>query len=107
MADGMEVDTHTLRFGADRCAEAAGMARAGGNKLASAAPMSGIFGDFSEAHAFHQAVSSAHQGHVERPNGHDHALTMVSDKGHQAAAVFVATDSQSAEAIEAAGGFVS
>ncbi len=98
----MEVDTAHLHAGADRCGDAAGMALTAAGKLAEKTPASGMFGDFAEAHAFRQAVSSAHRDHVEQLHAHHRALTDIGDKTHAAANEFAAHDASAADGIRAA-----
>ena len=98
----MEVDTAHLRAGASHCGDAAAMALAAAGKLAGKAPTAGIFGDFAEAHAFHQAVSAAHQGHVEQLNGHHRALTDIGDQSLSAARQFAVRDVSAADSLRAA-----
>jgi len=78
----LEIDTELLAAGAARCGDAAGMAVGGAKKLADKSPSAGIFGDFAEAHAFHDAVSAAHQGHVQQLIEHHRALSTVGEKSH-------------------------
>jgi hypothetical protein len=98
----MKIDTDLLTAGSARCGDAAGMAVTGAKKLADKSPSAGIFGDFAEAHAFHDAVSAAHQGHVEQLFEHHRALTTVGEKGHTAANTFTATDTSGADSLRAA-----
>jgi cob(I)alamin adenosyltransferase len=98
----MEVDTAHLHAGADRCRDAAGTALAAAGKLAEKKPAVGMFGDFDEAHAFHQAISAAHQDHIERLHGHHRALTDVGDKSRSAAHEFTARDASTADSLRAA-----
>ncbi|PIB79560.1 DUF2563 family protein [Mycobacterium celatum] len=98
----MEVDTAHLHAGADRCSDAAQTALTAAGKLAGKEPAAGMFGDFAEAHEFHQAVSAAHRAHVEQLHGHHRALTGIGDKSRSAAYEFTARDASSADSLRAA-----
>lgn len=50
--------------------------------------MSGMFGDFSAAEEFHEAVSVAHGKHVKSLQAHGETLTDVGGKAYKAAASF-------------------
>lgn len=97
----MEVDTAHLHAGADRCSDAAQTASAAAGKLAGKEPAAGMFGDFAEAHEFHEAVSAAHQDHIEQLYGHHRALTDISDESHSAAHEFTARDASTADSLRA------
>ncbi|MDT5002518.1 MAG: hypothetical protein QOK12_4623 [Mycobacterium sp.] len=99
---GMEVDSTHLHAGADRCADAAWTAQAAAGKLEGKEPMAGMFGDFAEAHAFHRAISAAHQDHIEQLRAHHRALTDISDKSHYGADRFTARDASAADSLRAA-----
>lgn len=98
----MEVDPAHLHAGADRSMDAADTALTGAGKLEGKPPTAGIFGDFAAAHAFHEALSSAHQAHVERLRDHHRALTDVSDKSRAAANRFITQDVASADSLRTA-----
>lgn len=98
----MEVDTTHLHAGAERCSDAAQTALTAAGKLAAKQPTAGMFGDFAEAHAFHEAVSAAHQDHIEQLNGHHRALTDIGDKSRTGADTFTARDASSADSLQAA-----
>jgi hypothetical protein len=98
----MEVDSRHLHAGADRCADAASAAQAAAGKLAAMEPMVGMFGDFAEAHAFHEAITTAHQGHIEQLRAHHRALTDISDKSRSGADEFTAQDASAADSLRAA-----
>ncbi len=97
----MEVDIAHLHAGADRCGDAARMAQAAADKLAGKQPTAGMFGDFAEAHEFHQAIVAAHQGHIELLNGHHRGLADISDKSRSAAHEFTAGDASAADSLRA------
>lgn len=98
----LEVDVTHLHAGADRCVDAAGIALSGAGNFESKSPTTGMFGDFPAAHAFHGALATAHQSHVERLQGHHRSLTDISDKSRAAADQFTAQDASGAESLRAA-----
>jgi|SRR5436190_23873212 hypothetical protein len=98
-----EVDTGLLRFGCDSSGFAGAAARKAANRLTEASLPKGIFGDFAAAEAFHSAVSTARDGHVQRSQDHDARLTDISSKGHIGARAVADTDAGAAEAIGSAG----
>lgn len=63
--------------------------------------MSGMFGDFDAADAFHEAVSLAHGKHVKNLRAHAQTLTSIGGKAHQAAAVFTDTEAHSSADLRA------
>ncbi|MGH3643328.1 MAG: DUF2563 family protein [Mycobacterium sp.] len=69
--------------------------------MAEKKPTVGMFGDFHEAHAFHEAISAAHQDHIEQLHGHHRALTDISDKSRSAAHEFTARDASTADSLRA------
>ena len=99
---GMEVDAAHLHAGAVRCSDAASTALAAAGKLAGKEPTAGMFGDFAEAHAFHGAVSAAHQDHIEQLRVHHRALTDICDRSRSGAAKFTAADASTADSLRAA-----
>jgi hypothetical protein len=102
----MEVDTAHLHAGADRCGDAAATASAAAGRLADSKPQPGVFGDFAEAHALHQAVARAHQGHVELLRTHHRVLSGIGEKSRAGAELFSANDASYADAVQdAAAGF--
>jgi uncharacterized protein DUF2563 len=102
-AGSMEVDPTHLHAGADRCSDAAAAAMGAAGKLAGKKPTAGIFGDFGEAHAFHEAISAAHQDHIEKLHGHHRALTDLGDKSRSAAHEFTVRDASAADSLRGAG----
>ncbi|WP_423797435.1 DUF2563 family protein [Mycolicibacterium moriokaense] len=99
----MKVDTNQLRTGATGCADAAGMALSGAERLGGKAPRTGIFGDFAEAQGFHATVVASHKSHVDQLHGHHRSLTAIGDRGHAAAATFSSTDESERASIVVAG----
>ncbi|MEZ0051339.1 cob(I)alamin adenosyltransferase [Mycobacterium sp. MAA66] len=98
----MEVDPAHLHAGADRCGDAAATALKAAGKLAEKKPAAGMFGDFDEAHAFHGALATAHQGHVEQLHGHHRALTDIGDKSRSGADTFTAQEASNADSLRTA-----
>lgn len=97
----MFVDPELLHSGAKESHRAGGQARDGADHLARGPLMSGIFGDFAAADAFHEAVTSAHSQHVETLQAHQEVLTTVGTKAHYAAREFVAMDEHNASELRA------
>jgi hypothetical protein len=77
-----EVDTGVLHSGSDFSGFAGAAARKAANRLTEASLPQGIFGDFAAADAFHSAVTTARDTHVQRSHDHDARLTDISSKGH-------------------------
>lgn len=98
----MEVDAAYLHAGADRCSDAAATALAAAGQLAEKEPTAGMFGDFAEAHTFHEAISAAHRDHVENFRGQHRRLTDISAKSRSGAAQFTAQDDSTADSLRAA-----
>jgi uncharacterized protein DUF2563 len=98
----LEVDATHLHAGAERCVDAAGIAMAGAGNLEGKSPTAGMFGDFPAAHAFHGALATAHQAHVDRLHDHHRALTDIGDKSRSAAYEFTARDVAEADSVHAA-----
>jgi hypothetical protein len=92
----MFVDTGWLHSGADHSHRAGRHAQVGADQLSRGPLSSGMFGDFAAADVFQEAVSSAHAVHVKTLQSHQHALTDVGVKAHQAATAFSAMDEHNA-----------
>ncbi|MCV7412951.1 hypothetical protein AWC05_12125 [Mycobacterium florentinum] len=84
----MYVDTGLLHSGGSQSHRAGGHAQDAADRLSRGPLMSGMFGDFSAAEEFHEAVSVAHGKHVKDLAAHSETLTDVGGKAHQAAASF-------------------
>lgn len=97
----MFVDPELLHSGANESHRAGGQARDGADHLARGPLISGMFGDFAAADAFHEAVSSAHAQHVETLQAHQETLTEVGTKAHYAAREFVSMDERNASELRA------
>jgi hypothetical protein len=88
----MFVDTAMLHSGAAQSHRASEHAQDGANRLSATSPVAGMFGDFADAEAFHDAVSSAHAHHVKTLQNHQQNLNDVGTKTHHAAYSFTATE---------------
>ena len=97
----MFVDPELLHSAAKESHRAGGQARDGADRLARGPLMSGIFGDFAAADAFHEAVTSAHAQHVKTLQAHHEVLTSVGIKAHYAAREFVGMDEHNASEMQA------
>jgi hypothetical protein len=93
----MFVDPGLLHAGAQESHRAGGHARDGADHLARGPLMSGMFGDFAAADAFHEAVNVAHTQHVKSLQAHQEALSAVGTKAHCAAAEFIKMDGRNAD----------
>ena len=92
----MFVDTAMLHSGANQSHRAGDHAQEGADQLARGPLMSGIFGEFAAAEAFHDAVRVAHTAHVKTLQAHQEALTAVGSKAHRAATGFSAMEADNA-----------
>jgi hypothetical protein len=105
MSEGqIEVNTGELGVGVESCQYAAGSARKAADRLGEAIVPSGVFGDFAEAHSFHNAMSAAHRAHQEQLHAHHSKLMGLSDKAKTAAKAFTNIDESAADEIDAAAG---
>ncbi|EID15743.1 hypothetical protein MXEN_05998 [Mycobacterium xenopi RIVM700367] len=84
----MFVDTGLLHSGGTQSHRAGRHAQEGADQLSRGPLLSGMFGDFSVAEVFYEAVSEAHGEHVRTLQAHQEALTALGGKAHQAAAEF-------------------
>jgi hypothetical protein len=92
----MFVDTGLLHSGANESHRAGGHAQEGANRLSRGPLMSGMFGEFAAAEAFHDAVRSAHTEHVKTLQAHQEVLTAVGSNAHRAATAFSAMEARNA-----------
>lgn len=88
----MFVNTALLRSGAHESHRAGWYADGGANHLSRKSLSNSMFGDFSIAHSFHEAVSVAHAHHARILNVHRETFSAVGSKAHQAAAEFTELD---------------
>ena len=84
----MFVHTGLLHSGANESHHAGGHAQDAANHLSRGPLLSGMFGGFPAAEAFHDAVSAAHATHVRTLQAHQEALTAIGGKVHRAAKEF-------------------
>ena len=92
----MFVDTELLRSGANESYRAGGHAQDAADRLSRGPVMSGMFGEFAAAEAFHDAVRFAHTQHVKTLQAHQEVLSAVGSNAHRAAAAFSAMDARNA-----------
>ena len=97
----MFVDTGLLHSGGNESHRAGGHAQDGANQLSRGPLMSGMFGEFAAAEAFHGAVTSAHTQHVKNLQGHQETLTQLGRKAHFAATEFTHMDERNAADLRA------
>jgi hypothetical protein len=97
----MFVDTDLLHSGADESHRAGGRAQDGADRLSRGPLVSGMFGGFPAAEAFHGAVSAAHAQHVKNLQTHRETLTDVGHKAHYAANGFTDMDDRNAAEMQA------
>jgi hypothetical protein len=97
----MFVDTGLLHAGAEESHRAGGNAQDAADRLSQGPLLSGMFGQFSAAQAFHGAVSVAHAQHVKNLQAHQKTLTDLGRKAHYAANEFTGMDNRSAARLRA------
>lgn len=88
----MFVDIAMLHSGANESDCASRYADEGAKHLSRTSPVSGIFGDFTAADSFHEAISAAHTHHTKALRAHRENLSTIGSKAHQAAAEFTDMD---------------
>jgi Protein of unknown function (DUF2563) len=92
----MFVDTGLLHSGGNESHRAGGHAQEGADRLSRGPLMSGMFGQFDAAEAFHGAVSTSHAQHVRNLQAHQEVLTSVGAKAHLTAKGFREMDERNA-----------
>ncbi|BBZ50399.1 DUF2563 family protein [Mycobacterium heidelbergense] len=97
----MFVDIDLLHSGARESHRAGEHAQEGVEQLARGPLLPGMFGGFSAAETFHDAVSAAHAQHVKGLRGHRETLTELGRKGHYAANGFADMDDRNAAEMRA------
>jgi hypothetical protein len=97
----MFVNTGTLHTGANDSHRAGEHAHDGANHLSGTSPVSGMFGDFAAADAFHEAVTEAHTHHTTKLRAHQQTLSSVGDKAHTVATAFSEMDERNASKLKA------
>ncbi len=95
----MFVDPAMLHSGAAESHRASEHAQDGANRLAGTPLTAGIFGDFTDADAFYDAVTSAHAHHVKTLQIHGESLSDIGAKTHQVAYSFSAMEDHNAKAL--------
>ncbi len=76
----MFVDTGLLHSGGSQSHRAGGHSQDAADRLSRGPLLSGMFGDFSAADEFHEAVSLAHNKHVKNLQAHGETLTSIGGK---------------------------
>ncbi|MCV7425467.1 DUF2563 family protein [Mycobacterium montefiorense] len=97
----MFVDTGLLQSGGSQSHRAGGHAQDAADRLSRGPLMSGMFGDFSAAEQFHEAVSVAHGKHVKDLQAHGETLATVGGKAHKAASEFTDMEEHNAAKLRA------
>ncbi|MEE3065653.1 MAG: DUF2563 family protein [Actinomycetota bacterium] len=97
----MFVDTGLLHSGGSQTQRAGGHAQDAADRLARGPVMSGMFGDFSAADAFHDAVSVAHGKHVKNLQAHGETLIDIGGKAFRAATGFTDMESHNSADLRA------
>ncbi len=95
----MLVDDELLRSGGDESHRAGEHAHDGAEQLTRAPLTAGMFGDFTAADRFHDAISSAHTQHVDALRSHHVTLMDVGDRSLHAAYGFAETENTNAKAL--------
>jgi hypothetical protein len=97
----MFVDMGLLHSGGSQTHRAGDHAHDGADRLSRGPVMSGMFGDFAAADAFHQAVSVAHGKHVKNLQAHGESLNSIGGKAHKAAAGFTEMEERNTAEVRA------
>ncbi|KAA1249429.1 DUF2563 family protein [Mycobacterium simiae] len=97
----MFVDAGLLHSGSSDSQRAGEHAQDGAGHLCRGPVMSGMFGGFAAAEAFHGAVTAAHSQHVKSLQAHQQVLTAVGGNACRAAAEFTDMDQHNAAALRA------
>ncbi|KZS73787.1 hypothetical protein A4G29_13370 [Mycobacterium kansasii] len=97
----MFVDTGSLHLGANDSHRAGDHAQDGAGRLSRGPLVSGIFGEFAAAEAFHGAVTSAHAQQMKTLQAHQEVLTAVGGNARRAAAGFTGMDERNAAQLRA------
>ncbi|KLO26669.1 DUF2563 family protein [Mycobacterium haemophilum] len=97
----MFVDTGLLHSGTNVSHLASDHAHVGADHLARAPLLSGMFGDFAVAEAFHDAIGAACARHARSLQAHRETLAAIASKAHMAAAEFTDMDDRNATRLQA------
>ncbi|CQD15629.1 hypothetical protein BN1232_03354 [Mycobacterium lentiflavum] len=97
----MFVDTGLLHSGGSQTQRAGGHAQDAADRLSRGPVISGMFGDFDAADAFHNAVSVAHGKQVKNLQAHGETLIDIGGKAHKAAAGFTEMEERNTAQVRA------
>jgi hypothetical protein len=97
----MFVDADLLHSGANESHRAGWHAQDGADQLSRGPLLSGMFGDFTAAETFHDAVSSARAAHVKGLQARQETLSELGRKAHYAADGFTDMDDRNAAELRA------
>ncbi len=97
----MFVNTELLHSGAGESHRAGTHAQDAADHLSRGPLLSGMFGCFAEAEAFHEALSVAHTKHVKSLQAHQETLTAISGRARRAAAEFTDMEQHNAAKLRA------
>jgi hypothetical protein len=97
----MFVDPALLNSGANESHRAGDHAGIGADTLARGPVLSGMFGDFAAAEAFHDEVRAAHGRHVRGLHARRQGLAVIGQKAQQAAVQFTDMDESNAATLRA------
>jgi hypothetical protein len=97
----MFVDPGSLNSGANESHRAGEHARIGADRLARGPLLSGMFGDFAAAEAFHDGIRAAHGRQVRGLQARHEGLTAVGRIAQQAAVQFTDMDESNAATLRA------
>lgn len=97
----MFVDTGLLHLGSSDSHRAGGHAQDGAGHLSRGPMVSGMFGEFAAAEAFHGAVTSARAQQLETLQAHQEVLIAVGGNARRAAVGFTGMDDRNAAELRA------
>jgi Protein of unknown function (DUF2563) len=97
----MFVDTGLLHSGGNQSHRAGDHAQEGADRLSRGPLLSGTFGDFPAAEAFHRTVSAAHAKHVQTLQAQYEALSAIGGKAYRASAGFTDMEERNAAKLRA------
>ena len=97
----MFVDTALLHSGANVTHLASDHAHVGADHLSRGPLLSGMFGDFAVAEAFHDAIGAARARHARSLQAQQKTLVAIAGKAHMAAAEFTELDDRNAAKLQA------
>ena len=92
----MFVNTDLLYSGANKSHRASRHAQEGADQLSRGPLLSGMFGDFAAAEAFHGKVSAAHAQHIKDLENHQKVLAAVGRMAHRAGFEFADMEGRNA-----------